>query len=289
MKNFTRLIGISTAILLLSGCSSPTEKKEKLEQKKEVQSLKVETNRLAQIKQGAGMSDAALHIINKNPAPTIYDDVAKMSLETSLLSFQAADVMPPSYELLRYRKMVEDLISTNDVIKASASNQLHQVQAQLANTERREQSLLSDLEKIQAKLDTVNKENAALATTWSSLKRIFWWAVWIVGGFFILRVVAAVVPPPYNSIGFVVDHVLGGLCRMVFATFSHAKEAAKVVSKDAHDLSEETLKQVVEAIQQAKGKDPAVRAVLEPLLLGETEKNSTRLKITAVKRDLGYV
>jgi len=273
---------------ILFGCSTPSQKKESLEKKKEATSSKIETNRVAQIKQGAGMSDAALHILTKHPAPTIYDDVAKMSLETSLLSFQAADVMPPSYELLKYRKMVEDLVSTNEVLKLSASNQMNQVRSQLAATEKREQGLLSDLDKLQAKLDQVNAENAALATTWSSLKRIFWWCVWVVGGLFVLRIVATVVPPPYNSIGYILDYVLGGVIRMIFAVFNKAKETAKVVSADVHTLTENTLKQVVGVVQEARHKDPAVKAIMDPMLLAETDKDTTRLKITEIKKDLGY-
>lgn len=282
------ILQIAVILALAVGCASPAQKKEKLEAKKEAKQEQLSTNKVAQVKQGAGMADAALHVIRKNPSPTIYDDVATMSLETSLLAFQAADVMPPSYEILKYRKMVDDLISTNAVIKAAASNQLQQVRATLAATEHREQTLSGELGKLQAKLDEVNAENAALATTWSRLKHLFWWIVWGVVGVFVIRLVAAVLPPPYNSFGFIVDHIIGFFAKGVFAIFSKAKDTAGVVAKDAYELSESTLKQVVEAVQQARS-DKKIAAVIDPILKDETDKNSTRLKITEVKKQLGYV
>lgn len=282
---FILVLFVSTLI----GCQTPAEKQEKAAKKVAQKEEQIKTNQVAQVKKGVGMSDAALHILGKNPEPTVYDDVAKMSLETSMLAFQAADMMPPSYEILKYRQMVEDLISTNAQIKASASNQLNVVRQQLAATEKREQSLSGELGKLQEKLDAVNAENAAMATTWSTIKRIFWWAVWIIAGGFIIKLASVIVPPPYNSALYIVDHIVGGFVRMVFAVFGKAKDAANVVSKQAHDLSETTLRQVVDSVQQVREKNPEVKALLDQVLKDETDKNSTRLKITEVKRELGYV
>jgi len=279
------VIAAILALILLAGCATPAEKKEKLESKKEAKVEQVATNRMAQIKTGSGMADAALHAIRKDPAPSPYNDVAKMTLETSILAFQAADALPPSYEILRYRSMVDNLLSTNEVIKAQASNDLGKVQATLAASERREQTLSGDIAKLQFKLDAVNAENAAMATTWSTLKRIFWWIVWISGGLFLLRVMAAVVPPPYNSIGYIVDYVVGGFCRLLFGIFSKAKETAHVVSAEANELTEETLSRVVKAVQQSR-QDPAVAGVLDPLLKDATDATYHRPKIDAIKAAL---
>jgi hypothetical protein len=274
------------ALTLMTGCQTPTQKKEKAEARKEIKAEQLETNRLAQAKVGVGMNDAALHALRKNPVPTPYDDVARMTLETGLLAFTAADLMPPSFEILRYRKMVDDLLSSNEVLRASASNTMTKVQGQIAAGERKEQSLLADLAKLQGKLDAVNKENAALASTWVAIKRFFYWIVWIVGGVFVLRIVASVVPPPYNSVGFILDYVVGGFVRMVFGVLSHAKEAAGVVAIDAHNLMKTTLEQVVAALEQAKKENPGLKDALKPYLKNETDKYTTRPVIEQIKSSL---
>lgn len=270
--------------LLLLACQSPSQKQEAAQKKVETARTAIAATNLNVARVGAAYVKAADYALSLDPEPTRFTEAAKLSIGRATISLDSAGVIPDSADVLVLRRMVDGLLATNATLKAEATNILRKFDAALAVSESRETSLGAKLSALQSRLDAVNAENASLADTWTRLKSIFKWAVWALVAVFVLRVLGGVLPPPYNSPFHIVDAIAGGMGRVVMGVLPKAKEAAGVVARETHELTEDTLKRVVKSIEAFKERDPqGYETGLHPILARKMDPERNDAEIRRVK------
>ncbi len=282
-------------IILTSGCLQPLKKwnaaikkEDKTEQK--IDSKKEETAEKAKtFIHGTGTA------LKLDPSPSKYSDVALTLNQRAELTLGQ-----PSYQdSLVIDKIVVGLLSTNEQIKAEAKKSLDIKDSEIVKLQTQLKDLGVKLETIQGEKDVLGLKNSVLGQKWSNLMVWIKWIFWGIIFIFVFRVVMAVVPPPYNSLGFVVDGVFGVIGKFIFRALPKAREYANVVKKDVFDVSEQTLKSLVAAVQDIRNKeikpsdainnDPVkISSIIDPILKDKTDE-ITRPKITAIKQQLGHI
>lgn len=234
--------------------------------------------------------------LTADPNPSKYSEVAYD------LNKRAEIVLgPPNYkEALEIDKIVAGLLSTNIQIKVNAQKALDKKDNEIVGLQGQLKELQVKLGKIEEEKDALGLKNSQLANTWQKIKWWFWFIIWAVIGMFVFRVVMAVVPPPYNSVGFIVDGAFGIIGKLIFRALPKAAEYAHVVSKDIHQTSEKALHSLVDAIetirhQEIKPEDVTpqaqniqVKDLIDSTLLKVTDTD-TREKILDVKKKLNLV
>jgi hypothetical protein len=268
-------------VLLAPGCASPSQKQEAAQKKVEAVAKAITETNAVVARMGAAYVKAADYALKLDPEPSPFSKAAQLTIGRAEIALDSAGVIPESSTVLELRRLVDGLLSTNAAMRIEATNILRRHDLAVANSEARESSLLTQLGALRVKLDAVNAENAALADTWTRIKSIFKWAAWLVVGVFVLRAVGGVLPPPYNSPFHIVDAIAGGVGRMVMGVLPKAKEAAGVVSRETHALTEDTLRRVVKSIEAFKERDrDGYENGLKPILSHrlDPEKNDDEIR-----------
>ena len=279
-----RVVFAIVGALALAACMTPSQKQEAAAKKVEASTKAIASTNAAIAKVGAAYVKATEHALNLDPEPNRFTGAAKLTIGRASLSLDSAGVVPDSADVLALRRMVDGLLSTNAALRVESTNTLRKFDAALAASESRESALRSQLSTLQGKLDAVNAENASLADSWSRLVSIFKWSLWIIAGVFVLRILGGVLPPPYNSPFHIVDAVAGGVGRIVMGLLPKAREAAGVVTRGAHDLTEDTLRRVVSSVEAFKMKNPeAYESDLKPLLGRKLDPDTDDAEIRRLK------
>jgi hypothetical protein len=94
--------------------------------------------------------------------------------------------------------------------------------------------------------------------------------------------------PALAPLASLLGNAVGGIFKIIFRAVPAAATGAGVVAKKAFDTSENTLKTLVDALQEARSKDSTVKGTLDALFKEYLDKDH-RQKIIDVKSDLGYV
>ncbi|MEK6879992.1 MAG: hypothetical protein AABY22_10310 [Nanoarchaeota archaeon] len=267
--------------LFCSSCQSPMFKWLKTEKNVQETKQNISKNKDNTVDAAKGYIYGANYSLKLDPNPNKYSEVAEKFTE------RATDVLGPPQleEIIILKQIVNDLLSTNQSIIIRGEKELAEKDSQAINLQQENQELKEELTENEAKRDKVSFTNASLANKWVSIKRIFWWIVWAFIGITLLRIFSAIVPPPWNSVGFIVDYIFGGLIRGIFAILPKAKDTAKVVNQEYNT----TLSHIVEAIQEVKNKDNDTFKKLEPYLKDVTNKEVSRPLIEKTKQNLGYI
>jgi hypothetical protein len=192
-------------------------------------------------------------------------------------------------EVVYLKEMVNNLLNTNKNIILKGESQLADLDQAVINLQQENKKLKSTLESTQEKLISVGLVNAGYASKWTSLVKIFWWGVYLVIAVFAIKILSAVLPPPYNSIVGIVAVPIGLVIKGIQGMFPEAKKAAGVVAVGAYDNTKLALEHVITAIEEAKRDKPDMMKELTPYLKDNTSTEVTRPLITDVKRELGYV
>ena len=268
-------------LLITSGCWGPLSKNNRAERAVEKSKIALDKNRDDQIDKSKGYFWGSGYSLSQITNPPAEVKVAKDLNDKGM-----AIVGPPSIqEINEFKSIVDRLLSDNEKIRAEAQLDLRAKDGEIISLQSRLVGLEKKVEEKESERKEIAAENAKYANTWVNIKRIFYWGLWIAIGVMVLRVVCAVVPPPYNSIGYAVDFVFGGIGKIIFGVFSKAKEAAGVVSKQTYDLSQAALVDVVGAINEIKRGDPELfETVLKPKLDNHTDKDTTRIFIKDLAR-----
>lgn len=212
------------------------------------------------------------------------------TVETDLNSKAQVVLGPPTMEEVIYlQEMVKNLLHTNKSIILKGENQLADLDEAVVNLQEENEKLKNDLTTSQEKLVSVGLINTGYAAKWTSLVKIFWWGVYLVIAVFAIKILSAVLPPPYNTIVSIVAVPIGLVIKGIQGLFPEAKKAAGVVAASTYDNTKLALSHIVEALEDAKAKDPTIVQALSPYLKETTSKEVTRPIITDVKRELGYV
>jgi hypothetical protein len=268
-------------IFTLTGCWGPLSKNNSAEKAVEKAKVALAKNKDDQVDHSKGYFWGSGYSLSQvtNPSPEV--KVAKDLNDKGL-----AIVGPPSIqEINDFKSIVDRLLSDNEKVRIGAQNDLKVKDGEIISLQVQVAGLEKKIDQKEQERKEIAAENAKYANTWVNIKRVFYWGLWICVGVMVLRVVCAVVPPPYNSIGYAVDFIFGGLGRIIFGIFSKAKDAAGVVSKQTYDLSQAALIDVVGAINEIKRDKPDLfQTVLKPRLDNHTDKDTTRVLIKDLAR-----
>jgi hypothetical protein len=292
MKNkllkITGLLLISGLLLGTSGCAlfrNPTGSWDKATAKVEATQHKVEANERAIADQGKNYVYATKLALQADPSTNKYHKI-----ETQLNDKAVATLGAPSMsEIVELEAMVSNLLSENQKLMEKGQKQLADQDEQVAILQAQNIALQDKLGAAEKKLVDVGTVNAGYASKWTSLVKIFWWIVYGVIAVFVIKILSAVLPPPYNSIVSIVSVPIGLVIKGIQGMIPEAKQAAGVVAKQTYDTTKLTLSHIIEAIEDMKMKEPEKAAALVPYLNNVTSKETTRPVITEVKRELGYV
>lgn len=284
----THLLILTAILALAAGCFTPKDRQAAADEKVAKAKNAIEKNDDKIERKGVGYTYAGDYSLSLDPTPSPFSKLAKEMTERSLV----ATGLPEMQEILELRSIVRGLLSTNVTQKAQAEKDLAARDQEVVKLQAANKNLEDKLQVAEQKRDEVSKENAEYATKWKKMTGWIKKILWGVGILFALRFACIFLPPPYNMIGSVVDTVFGGLGKMVFKMMPAAKQAAGVVSEEAHITSEKTLEKLVGAIQdfrdrkkQASTTDP-VLSELDTLLNHYTDAEVTRPKIIEVKKNL---
>lgn len=275
--------------LSVTGCSLfnfrlPSSKVENQEKKIEKTEQKAQDNLINQFNAskayvfGANLSLAK--DTNKSPNSVLAYDLTSRSLLIS---------GPPSVKDANFfTSIVDKTLSTNAVDHKEAEKLLKQKDELVIKIQDEATKLLTQKDREIEKLKQIAEDSASKADIVVKAQR-FWASIkWFVIGVIVLRVIVIFIPPPMNSIGFLIDYAVGAVFALVKTVLPEAAKTAKVVSKEAFDVSESTLKALVSSIQEAR-QDPALRDKLDAILKDKTDKTVIRPKIISVKQELGHI
>jgi len=273
--------------MLLTGCigGRPIWKQNRSEKALENAKYQIEENRNKTDKKAIGFTYGADWSLSLDPEPSRYSVTAKSMTERSLLS----SGMPDIQTALEFQKIVQGLVSSNFFIQKEAKTQLYKKELEVSRLQSQSEMLEIKLGKAEDKAKVVAEANASLANKWS---RLMIWGKLIIGVVifgFVLRLVAAVLPPPYSGIGGIIDITFGSIFKLITRAMPKVKEYANVVGKETFDVSEKTLTSLVGAIQQARDKHLDIKEKIDPILRDFTDKEISRPKITEIKESLGHV
>ena len=288
------------AILLavfLVGCSTPWSRNNKAVAKVDKAQSALIVNERDRMEVAKSFTFGADYSLTLDPDPSVYSTTAQNLTSRSLL----ASGIPAAEEALRLRKIVDGLVSTNDLLKINAQKALETKDQELIGLQNENTKLETTLKKAEENFKAVAAENAQLAQFLAKLKRIWAWIKWTFLTMVVLRIAAVFLPPPYNFIGTIFDTIFGGLFKLGSKVLPKAKEAAGVVGQEVYHESNETLKQLVSALQEVRKKEinPAdasprsstvkLQDIIDPILRDHTSKEQTRRKIVEIKTQLGHI
>lgn len=264
-------------VLIATGCASRSDRHEKTKAKQDANDNAAVSNRLYQATIGAGYTMASGHVLGMDPDPTKFTQVAKSMLDRAELAFNAADVMPPSAEVLKLRAMVEGLVSTNAQIQLQASNSLALRDKLLAASETRALKLEKDAIRLQEERDKQDRENAALADKWARMIRLLWYAgiglVAIIVLPLILRV-ASMFVPALAGLDVLVQRATGKLVKGVTTVMPKAVDGAGLVVREQYDRLDGAFASIVDGVEEFKKSKPEAADELNLKLLKATRSTS---------------
>lgn len=270
-------------VSLLTGCvffRNPTKSFDKAVAKADKTQEQIEDNQTALNKQATKYNFAADDALKRDPQPNKYNTLAEDYLTKSL-----AVTGSPSIEDIQYlQSMNENLLSTNQALQLKGLKQEQKFNAQVASLQEDNAELKDKLQAAQDKIVKVGKENSVYATRWTTLMKIFWGIIYVVAGVFIIRIVTAVLPPPYNTIGAVIDVPIGIIVQLVHTIFPGVKTVAKVVPQEF----KQTTEQLVTAIQKLKAAHPELHTEISKTV-DSTVDSKLIQTINTVKTGLNIV
>ncbi|MEK6882999.1 MAG: hypothetical protein AABY22_25470, partial [Nanoarchaeota archaeon] len=203
--------------VLSSGCIGGPLKKWFSIQKQEVKTeQKIDVNKEQTVEKAKGTVWATDYSLSKDPAPNIFSVTAKdLNLRT-----QSIVGTPPLEVIKEYQKIVDGLVSTNELLRIDAKRSLDKKDVEISGLQSELTKLNGKLSQIQEEKNKLGLENSKLANTWSTIKKWFWIIVWVIIIGVVLAVISQILsvalPPPYNGIFSIVALVVGGIGKMLF-------------------------------------------------------------------------
>lgn len=276
------------SLLSLTSCAlfrNPTGAWTKAEQKLEATKDKIDANESQTKSQGRNYVYATKVALASDPNTNIYHIVESQLVDRALTTLG----MPTMEDTLYLQEMVNNLTSQNAKLVKSGRSQLDDLDAKIISLQNQNVSLQGKLDNAEEKILKVGTTNAGYASKWTTLMKLVWWAVYIFIGAIVIKILSAVLPPPYNSIVSLVAMPIGLIIKGVQACIPEAKKAAGVVAVGTYDNTKLALSHIVEAIEEAKVRKPEAVKELEPFLKDATSKEVTRPLITEIKKEMGYV
>lgn len=273
------LLTVCVLGLGLVGCQSAMERQTARQKKVTAAEAALQANRDAQVieasKQVYATGAALDQEKQKSDAVLLAQDFNDMA-QTTLGLPKVADK-----ETLR--AMVLGLLSTNQNLVAAANQQKNILQGEIVALQAERDKLQGKLALAEDRRDADYGAAAVKAASYDKWKRRLYWIVGIVGGGFVLSLILPALSlafPALAPFANIFSGFFGTVIRGVFRIAPKAMTSAGVVGKEAYNLTENTLADVVKAINQVKAKDPnTFEKVLSPELKDTTTQSTSRLKI----------
>lgn len=268
-----------------SGCgfkslfSNPQKALTKAEAKVGVTKDKIEDNKDSLVEKGTEYvygTKFALQLAPTNSAVNL-----AMSLNDS-----AIETLPPLAleRILFLEKTVSNLLNTNELIKASGQKQLDSINNQVIRLQSYNTKLESTLEVAEAKFVKVSQDNTSLAQTFSNLKKIFYWTIYIIVGFFVVRIVTMFLPFPYSELSVLVSLPVSFIVKVLHGIVPEAKKVGNLVGSEYKTLSGSLLT----SIQNIKDENPSLHNSISATV-NNTVDSTLSPVLNQVKADLKMV
>jgi hypothetical protein len=234
---------------LLVGCAlfrDPTGSWNKATDKVEAVQKAIDKNEDARTTAARNYVYATQVVLKDDPSTNRHHEVASDLNEKALVTLG-----PPSMaDVVYLQAMVKNLLATNTAIIIRGEQQLAELDNTVIALQKANAKLQLNLEKAEQKVLDVGTTNAGFASKWTTLMKFFWWIVYAFVGAIIIKILAVLVPAPYNSFFGIIDYVIGGFIRFIFKLAPKAMETAKVVGTEYKVAMEH----VVTSIEDAKTK-----------------------------------
>lgn len=192
---------------------------------------------------------------------------------------------PSLEEINNLKQMVNNLLATNKAIIIKGEKQLADLDSEVIDLQSQKVSLEGKLDTAEKKLTAVSLSNAGLAQKWATLTKIFWGIVYFFIAAFVIKILAAIVPPPYNTFVGIIAVPFGLITKAIHACIPEAKVVAGVVSKDYQTATEH----LVSAIQDIKTQNPSIAPQIAATVVANTDSTTSAAIINTTKTALGIV
>lgn len=271
------VLGVSTGCVLfrnpMKNLANANAKIEKTENKIDVNTDKI-------IEQGRKYVYATKISLELDPSTNKLHELASDFNEKALITLGN-----PSMEaIVVLREMVDNLISTNKSLVAQGEVKLKELDKTIIKLQTEKTGLETLLTEAQNKYEKVAKENSGLAQNWARIMKIFWGVIYLIVGTFILRLISAILPPPYSSISFLFSIPISLITKVLHGFAPEAKEMAGVVSKEYKDATQ----QLVATLQNLKDLHPEIHADISKSVANNIDSNLVPI-VNKAKTDLNMI
>lgn len=288
MKKFKYNILINFLIFpLVTSCALLPSHKVAREEKK-IEQAKKDLNTANQDKFDITKSYlwGADYSLSLDPNPNKYSKTAKNLTERGVI----VSGTPEMDEIIKLKEIVNNLLSTNNYEIKKGQRLLLERDKEVIDLQQKIVGLQGKLESRESDLMTTAKRIGGLADIIVKLKWIFYGIIGIFIFVFISKVLSVILPPPYNSIFYTVEHAIGFVIKQIFKLFPKAIDGAKVVGSDVHQVSENTLANLVAAIQQYKANNPDKANEINQTIASKMGTNANSIsKVIEVKKNLNLL
>lgn len=246
MKKLCCFLLILMVSLTFVGCFSPISRHDSSLAKVEKYEKQIESQQLISSELGAQYVHGADYALSLETNKTPVVEVAKQLTERSVVALPSLTAS----NQFQVRTMVDNLVSTDEAINAKGRLALLTKDRRLSVAQEKIKALEDKLEAAESRFRDVTQENAAMANRWYTMIKWIKIVIWTVIICIVLRIITVVLPPPYNSIGYIFDYIIGGFYKIVSKLFSAANTAAGVVNSNVKTA----FVGVLEGVQNAKNK-----------------------------------
>lgn len=270
-------------MLLLTGCKGTLgifrSKQDKVDDTKRA----LVDNREAQVKEAAKhvyVTGLALDTeTNRTPAIETASEFNELA--------QSTLGVPDVKDVTVLKEMLVGLLSTNQQLRALATKQKRELQSEVIALQQERDELQGKLRKAEDKRDAAYEDAAIKAAKYEKWRARLLWIVGILGGGFLVSIMLPALStafPVLAPFAAIFNGLFGTVARSIFRIAPKAMTTAGVVGKQAYDLSDRTLRDLVVAIQNVKIKNPqGFDEVLKEELKDATDPLSSRQKILEIK------
>ena len=284
MKNviFKLLLSLSL-ISLLTGCvlfRDPLKDYDKIESRLSSIENKVTINSNSIVKEAGKYVYASQLSLEANPETNKYTVLSKE------LNYKALNLMgPPDIEDMNtLKKTVDELLSSNASITKKGEYDLAKMDAKVIELQKINNELQGKLDTTQKKATEIFGKNSSLAQKWAHLTTYIWLAIYAFVGMFILRIVSAACPPPYNSVANVIAIPFTWVIHLFKMLIPEAIYAAGWVESEYKVATGD----LVNAIQKIKSSNPTLHSDISSIV-GSNTSDVAIAVINKAKADNGIV
>jgi hypothetical protein len=270
--------------MTFSGCAlfrNPLKSWDKAENKVTIAEKKIDTNQDRLVEQGKNYVYATKLVLQTDPSTNKHHEIETQLNDKALAIFGP----PPMEDINQLDLMVRNLLSDNEKLVKQGQQQLASFDATVVQLQNENTKLQNKLDVAQKKLQDVGTSNSGLAQKWSLVVKIFWWIIYAIIFIAIIKILAVVLPPPYNSIVGIVAVPIGLMVKMVQSLIPEVKAAAGVVHQNYQIATED----LVTIIQKLKESHPELRAEISKTVYSETDSTTSAQAINDTKAKLGIV